>query len=226
LIAIGLLIFTGFRSIHLVQSTLPGDAQVLGFAALAALDFGVLGWTFYANGGARGSQRMVAILMVIVDMAGVAAAVIADTLLVSTGDQYGSLVTTVAAWILPIVVVANVAATISTKLMDPDVLLANAKREVSDSLELGTINHLRQNQQQIAARAMPEAAQHVEDELVSGFRGRMMGARGSTPAPATLNGHQGPVTLGKDVDGPETVIRVSRPKRRAISDSVDDDPNA
>src|SRR5512136_614188 len=87
LIAGSLLLFTGFRSVHLVSSTLPADAQILGFAALAALDLGLLAWLFYATRGARGPQRTIAVLMICVDLAGVAAAVIGDTFLIAGGES-------------------------------------------------------------------------------------------------------------------------------------------
>src|SRR5689334_10663333 len=130
LIAIGLLVFTGFRSLHLIQTTLPADAQILGFAGLAGLDLGLLAWTFYANGGARGNQRTVALLMIVVNFAGVAAATLADTLLIVGAKENQALISTVASWILPIIIIANVGAVIACHVMDPAQALKDAERQV------------------------------------------------------------------------------------------------
>ena len=84
IIACGLLIFTGARSVHLVQSTLPPDAQVLAFAALAALDGGLLAWLFWTTRAAKGgAQRTIGTLMIVVDLAGITAATLADTMLIA-----------------------------------------------------------------------------------------------------------------------------------------------
>ena len=169
IIAIALLAFTGFRSVHLVSSTLPADAQVLGFAALAALDLGVLGWLIFATRGARGSQRTIATLMICVDLVGITAATLGDTMLIGGGDAARSMVSTIALWIVPIVVVANVAATIATHLLDPDQALRDAKRALSDELDWQLATSLRENAGTTAAGAIPEAVKHQQREMVARF---------------------------------------------------------
>lgn len=205
LIAIGLLLFTGFRSIHLVQTTLPGDSQVLAFAALAALDLGVLAWTFYANGGARGAQRTIALLMVVVDFAGVAAATLADTLLI-TGNN-AELVGTVAAWIVPIVICANVGAVIAVHVMDPTQVVRDAEREAEEELQRQLAEQIRANAGQLAGSVTPEMLALRQAELASRFKAGLR--NGKLPGSITLAADAPVDTLG-NAQGPE------RPKGRKV----------
>lgn len=169
LIAGALLIFTGFRSVHLVSSTLPADAQILGFAALAALDLGLLAWTMYATRGARGAQKTVAVIMICVDLAGVAAAVIGDTMLIGGSKETSGLVSTVALWILPAIIIANVAATIACHVLDPDQQLRDANRALEDELQWQVAKGIADNASQVAAGVTPAAIEAKQKEMIAGF---------------------------------------------------------
>lgn len=183
LVGVGLLLFTAFRSIHLVSSTLPPDAQILGFAALAGLDLGLLAWVAYANNGARGNQRTVAILLVIVDFTGVCAATLADTLLIS--GQNAEMVGMVASWLLPIVICANIGGVVATHLLDPEQALRNAEREVTDALHGQLIENMLSNKAQLASDVAPEMADQKRRELASAFTSSLIGKN------QTLNGKNG-----------------------------------
>lgn len=169
LIAGALLIFTGFRSVHLVSSTLPPDAQILGFAALAALDLGLIAWLVYATRGARGAQRTIAVLMIVVDLAGVSAAVIGDTFLIAGGGAANDLVSTVALWVLPIIVIANVGATVACHLLDPNQALVDADRALDDELRWQLANGIKSNASQVAAGVTPAAIEARQREMIAGF---------------------------------------------------------
>lgn len=167
LITIGLLIYTGYRSFHLVASTLPADAQILGFAALAALDLGLLAWVDFVH-KARGMQVTIAHLMVVVDLVGVGAALLADTLLIaSTG--YRDLVGVIATWVVPLVILANVAATIFCKVIDPAKRLEAAQRDVDAETEEAVIAQLANRRGQIAAHVSNHVADAKQRELIAAW---------------------------------------------------------
>lgn len=45
LMALGLLIYTGSRTVDLISITLPANQQALAYVALVAFDGGLIGWT-------------------------------------------------------------------------------------------------------------------------------------------------------------------------------------
>jgi len=135
IIALVLLAFTAYRTAHLVSNTLPDDAKVMAFAALAALDFGALGWLAFANSTA-GPRHGLALLMVALDLFGVGAAAIADTALVAGVNA--SIVENVALWAVPIIVLCNVAATFAAKALDPV-----RKARETERVRLARIEHAR-----------------------------------------------------------------------------------
>jgi len=178
IVAGALLIFTAARSVHLVTSTLPPEMMILGVAALFGLDVGLIAWLFWTTRTARGgAQRTIGMLMVVVCLIGITAAVIGDTLLVAGGEQYAGAVETVAVFVVPAIVISNVAAIVLAHLFDPRQSIRDAQRALSDELEWQLADHLRQNAAQVAAGAVPEAAAHRQAEMVAGF---MAGYRPST----------------------------------------------
>lgn len=116
IIALVLLAFTAYRTAHLVSSTLPPDAQVMAFAALAALDAGALAWLAFAN-RTSGPRHDLALLMLAIDLFGVGAAAIADTAMITGVNE--SIVETVTTWAVPIIIISNVAAIFVAKALDP-----------------------------------------------------------------------------------------------------------
>jgi len=197
-----LLIYTAARTVSLVQSTLPEGSQIFAFAALFALDFGLIAWLHFATHGARGSQRLIAVLMVVVDLAGISAAVIADTMRSVDPVASADTIRIAAMFMIPIIVVLNIAATVATSLLSPDQKIRDAKRALADELELSMAAHMSENADAIAAKASPEAAQHQIDNVVSKF---LSTARGSTGDKASRgNGTQPMQQMSalSDVDAP------------------------
>lgn len=209
LIAGALLLFTGFRSVHLVSSTLPADAQILGFAALAALDLGLLAWLVYATRGARGAQRTIAVLMICVDLAGVSAAVIGDTMLIGGGSSASGLVSTVALWVLPVIVIANVAATVACHLLDPNQAMRDANRALQDELDWQVARGIQSNASQVAANVTPAAIEARQREMIAGF---MSGIKELEKTSAKSNNGKGaPQMATMADDSPEPVTVEAQP---------------
>ncbi len=213
LIAGALLLFTGFRSVHLVSSTLPPDAQILGFAALAALDLGLIAWLVYATRGARGAQRTIAILMICVDLAGVSAAVIGDTMLIGGGSAESGLVSTVALWVLPVIVIANVAATVACHLLDPNQALRDANRSLQDELDWQVAKGISDNAAQVASNVTPAAIEAKQREMIAGFLAGIKELEKT--AAKSNNGKSAPLaTLASDSPVEvETPRKIGRPKK-------------
>jgi len=203
LICLGLMLFSGYRSLHLVTSTLPADAQVLGLAALAALDAGALGWLAFAN-STSGARHGLALLMVALDLAGVGAALLADTALVAGASP--ELVKTVALWVVPIVVLANVAATIAAKAMSPARKARDAesqrrarieyeRRRVLDEIEAAEreaeLAMLRNRASLMRQRSAAQMYERADDEPSANGRKREMASDGAE-LPTTQRSKGGP----------------------------------
>jgi hypothetical protein len=205
IVGIGLLIFTAARSLHLVTSTLPADAQVLGFAALAGLDGGLLAWYFFAAHGARGPQRTIAVLMIAVDFFGVAAGTIGDTMLIAGGSGAASMVSTIALWLVPAVILSNVGSVIAVHLLDPEQKLRDARRSLEDELQWQLAESIQANAGQVAAGAVPEAVAHHQREMIAAFLSSTTPARSS-------NGKAQPM-ISLNSDGQPAAIEAAQPAR-------------
>lgn len=170
LVAGPLLLYSGYHNLNLLLSVLPSGAAsvIAGLCGLVALDVGVVCWLI-ASGSARGAQRVVTMLMVILDLVGLSIGMIADSALVGNVEEYRSLVSTAVTFVLPIIIALNVGGTVLMHLLDPDVALRNAERGIEDRLRAALAQHLEDNSSEIAGRAVPKAAQHRADELVAAF---------------------------------------------------------
>lgn len=171
LITIALLVFTASRSVHLIETTLPMDSQIMAYAALAGLDGGVLAWLFWTTRAAHsGTQRAIGTLMIVVDLAGIAAAVLGDTMLVADAGNK-EMVGMVAIWLVPIVIVSNVVATVVAHVADPDQALRDASRALGDEMERQKAEYIRANAPSLAAQVAAEQARHHADQEIAKFRG-------------------------------------------------------
>lgn len=171
LITIALMGFTAFRSVDLIQSTLPPDAQMLAYAALAGLDGGVLAWLFWTTRSAHGgTQRTIGSLMIIVDLAGISAAVLGDTMRVAdVGSK--EIVGMIAVYVVPVIIVSNVVACVVAHLVDPAQELRDANRTLQDEMERQKAEWVRSNAPALAAEVAAEQARHHADQEIAKFRG-------------------------------------------------------
>lgn len=166
-----LMVYTAYRSLHVVQSTLPPEAQIVGYAALAGLDGALIAWTLYKARSARGEkQNAIATFMICLQLCGITATLIGDTVLTSDPSNLTrEYLRTITLWAVPLIIATNVAATVIVHLVDPAQEIFNARREVRDEIERQVAEHLRQNAAQIAAQVTPVAAQHRANELLAEF---------------------------------------------------------
>jgi len=169
IITVALLVFTAARSVHLIQYTLPPDAQILAYAALAGLDGGVLAWLFWTTRtAAPGTQRTIGILMIIVDLVGITAAVLGDTMLIASPNN-AELVGTIAIWIVPLIIVSNIASSIVAHVADPAQTIRDANRVVQDEIDRQTADTLTQNAPMIAGKIAKARAAHTARQTAAGM---------------------------------------------------------
>lgn len=169
LITIALIVFTATRSVNLIQSTMPKDSQMIAYAALAGLDGGVLAWLFWTTRSARGGvQKTIGNLMIVVDLTGMAAAVLGDTMLIAGTNK--ELVGMVAIWIVPIIIVSNVAATVIAHLFDPAQGIRDAQRSFEEELERQKADYMKNNAATIVAQVAHKAGQHTANQMLAQFQ--------------------------------------------------------
>lgn len=169
LVTISLIIFTATRTVHLITTTLPGDASIAAYFALAGLDLGVLAWLFWTTrAAAPGVQRTIGSLMIIVDLVGITAAVLGDTMLmVDKGSQ--GLVQMAAMWIVPIVIMANVAAGIAAHLFNPAQDIRDAEHAFQYELERKRANYIQNNAGRLSAETGEAEGQAYVDEMLARY---------------------------------------------------------
>jgi hypothetical protein len=182
-----LLAFSAYRNLDLILSTMGGDpgSIIAGIGALFALDLGVLFW-LQAFNGARGNQRSVAGVMIVIDLIGAVAGLLADTLLRSGGKESIDLIRVVSNWAIPIIIGVNFACGILYHASDPDRRLKDRQRELDDLLKERLADALQANSGAIVADAVPHAMRHQQQEAVSQF---LAGILGSTAPVKSPNGH-------------------------------------
>ena len=215
-----LIIYTATRSYDLISQTMPEGQQIAGFFALAALDGGLLAWLFWTTrSSAPGAQRTIGTLMIVMDIAGIAAAVLGDTMMnfdPSTKEGIG----TIAVWIVGFIIVFNIAGTIAAEVTNPEQQMRDASRAVTYELQRQKAEQLTTNAPEIAARVAGIEAEHWANQQVAAFQqafhrngngnGKAMTYQKSDPAP-------GP-ELQDDFDRAQAVIeaaggKVTRPRK-------------
>lgn len=171
-----LMVYTAYRSIHVVQATLPPDAQPLGFAALFGLDFALVAWTVFKAKSARGdAQQAIAMFMIVLQWVGVTALTLGDTLLTADPANSPEYIKLMALWAAPIVISINVGAVVVVHLTDPAREIERARSAVQDEINRQVAEQLKSNAAQIAGRVAPVAADHRANELLSEFMNKSSG---------------------------------------------------
>lgn len=151
--------YTAFRSTHLVQMTLPPGAEIVGYFALFGLDVALFVWLLYALHGARTSmQTWVSIVMVYVQIMGIAATAIADTVLTFQPDSAPAMIYQVAMWFIPIVIAINILSATTCKLMSHARQERQAGYEMEDTMADQVSALMRQNAPIFASAMTPHVA--------------------------------------------------------------------
>lgn len=187
LMALGLLIYTGSRTVDLISITLPLDQQALAYVALVAFDGGLIGWTWYYLKGAKGAwQRAIAIAMIFVSLAGVIIAFMGDTLYQSA--QRGALTDLPSGLVLTViiglgaVISINIAAFIGIQITDPTTRKEQAAQEAQDEIEEAAIAQIRASSKMLATELAPRLGQAWVDEMRARYGAALPGPAPARPA--------------------------------------------
>ena len=178
---IALIIFSVTCNYDILSETLPAGREIVGFFGLFALDFGLLCWLFWTTrASAPGIQRIIGVLMVIVDLVGVAAGIIGDMMLnfdPTTRESIGL----VAVQVIEFVIIANIAGAIAAEITSPEQAMRDAKRAVTHELDRKKAEHLINNASEIAADVAITEAKHWADQAIASFSGNGS-SKGNGPA--------------------------------------------
>lgn len=185
LLTLPLLAYSMFRNLDLIVSTMGNDpgAIVAGVGALFALDLGVLFWLAAFN-GARGTQRSISGILIVVDLLGAFAGLLADTLLKGGGGDNADLIRVISQWAIPIVIGVNFAAGITYHAADPDKIIRDRQRALDDELRLKLADALAANSGAVVETALPVALSNLQAEAKAHFLAQHAG--GGVPAPTAL----------------------------------------
>ena len=162
LLILGLLIFTGIRTVHFLGLTFPPDQGYMAYVGLAAFDVGVLLWFLFGKYGARGWQRAIAYLMIFICLLGVCLCTYADTMVVSAANGIVKLPPGTADMALRgiiVIILTNVVAGIGAHIADPDHLRQWAIEAAKDKIEDQTLKHIAQQAVLIAPDIAERQAQ-------------------------------------------------------------------
>lgn len=196
-----LMAFSAYRNLDLILTTMQNDPGgiIAGLGALFALDLGVLLW-LQAFNHARSNQRAVAGVMIVIDLIGAVAGLLADTLLRGGDASSRELVAVVSQWAFPIVIGANFASGILYHASDPDRRLKDRQIELDTLLRERLADALQANSGAIVADTIPHAMKHQQQEAIANFLSAfaqggtlVKNPDGHTPEMATLNADGTPV---------------------------------
>lgn len=132
LIKIGLICYTMIRTVDLVMATMPSGIQIFGVVAIFGLDIALLAWDNYSADPYKArsdGQHKVGVIMIVVNLIGVGAAMIADSMRIVDPGTYSSAISVISIWVISIVILSNVAALVAVNQLDPDRAEAQAAAE-------------------------------------------------------------------------------------------------
>ena len=130
----GLLGYSAWRSFDILSSTLPPEQKIVAVFGLLGLDVGVLLWADLFENKAHGQQVSLCKILVALDLAGVSALMIADTIMHSAlKDQYINLINTVSVWISSIIIIFNIIGGITYPMLDPTAEARRREKELEEA---------------------------------------------------------------------------------------------
>jgi len=166
-IALGLLLFTATRTIHLFQYLLPADQSYMAFVALVAFDGGLLGWMNYFLRGAKGPhQRGIAACLTVIDLIAVIISFSGDMFFVANAKgivHIDPAWATTIIWALVAIIAANLAAIVGCHMMSPENIEAQRLEHTNDKIMTQAFDLLDKQSDELAAEVAPILAQRMID---------------------------------------------------------------
>ena len=132
-----LLIYTGYRSLDILMSTMPSDNMLMAVPGLLGLDVGVLVWSYLYEKKAEGNQATLAALLTVADVVGVGMCLVADSLMHSNqAALYKNFIGMVAVWLVAIIIFLNVVGGILYPMMSPQAERTRKEKELNSAFEM------------------------------------------------------------------------------------------
>ena len=168
---LALLAVTGWHTFSLIAITLPGDNQIIGYAALGAFDLGLLIWSSVLMYGAKGRrQRAVALTMVTVSLLGITAAFFSDMFLQTARrgltSKLDEFTITIIVIVLGVVIIANIVAAVVFHASDPEHLKTQAEEEAKEEIHSAALALIKQQAPTLAAQLAPHVAQDWMKQMI------------------------------------------------------------
>jgi len=216
IVAGALMFYSASRTMHLLSTTLPAGQEILGVIALAAFDLGLVAWLIvFLKGAEGGLQRGIALLMVLIDLAGVVVGFLGDTLLtagetgllaqMSEGDKQTIVMLTAG------VIAANIAGTIFYHLASPDNLRHMQEEAARDKIQQQSLEAISQQANLLAEQLAPVIAadwvRNMRAEFTAPLTSRdgtplaVLSLKESGPAMRVLNSEGEAVSVPKANNG-------------------------
>lgn len=163
-IGAALLVYAAARSLDFIAKTLPPDQQIIGYLALAATSGGAIAWLLVFLYAAHGTgQKVIAGLMVGIDLLGEFALFTFDTLL--TSGQAGMIQALTPDEVRVVVlgmsglIALNILATFAYHLVDPEHARAIREASVRDELEEKALQLIERRGAELANELAPKLAE-------------------------------------------------------------------
>ena len=171
-LAIGLLIYAGSRSLDFIQSTLPASQKMIGFLGLLATEGGAIIWLMVFLKQASGiGQKVIAALIAVVDMFGSIGLFTMDTLYRS--GQSGQIAALSADDIRSVILVLsgliglNLVAVFCFHIVEPENLRRMQEESAKDAVQDALLKHIEHNADGMAKEMLPT----LYDQWSKGFKG-------------------------------------------------------
>lgn len=198
----GLLIFTAARSIDLFMWTFQGTGalQLVAILGICGLDLALMAWDDYtSNKFETKTQRTTGIIMIIINVIGIAMAVVGDTARILNIKDYQLMVQYVALFGLPAMILLNLIGLIAIHQQDPDAILDQIER--FHAREERTANRKHALEQTAARRAHERGMEDLSlrEELenkTKALREKLGLTEGTSLTSVASEGDKGPKSKG------------------------------
>ncbi len=191
-IGAALLVYAGSRSLDFIQSTLPGNQQIVGFLGLAATSGGMLAWLMLFMFHSQGlGQKVTAGLMTGIDMFGEFGLFTLDTLYRSSQngmiaslsqDEIRSVILALSA-----LIAINIFSTVAYHLLDSENIRNMREAFVRDQLEAQALKEIEKKGEELARTLAPKLAVQWVKEFESKFSDFRALGFGALSKPETEN---------------------------------------
>jgi hypothetical protein len=214
ILAIGLIVYAGSRSLDFIQSTLPDSQKLIGFLGLFATEGGAIIWLVVFLKQASGiPQKAISALSAIVDMFGSISLFTFDTLFRSgqsgqimalTQDDIRNVILA-----LSLLIGLNLIAVFFFHITEPDNLRQMREDAAHDAVQDSLLKQIEENAEKLAKEMLPGLYEQWQEKFKSHFGdidnlhvGQFDNKKANPNPPLFFGPHQGIVKNAADTELP------------------------